>query len=159
MYFKRLSALERAATGMTHIGSISANDLTQATANTAQSFNLAAIPTDAVIEKTEARLIVPFKDASDAAFNSTTLDLGDTGSATRFQTAKQVNENGTEITQPVVSYTATAPYAASQFITANFNSMAAKALNDIDIGEVQFLFKISDFKEIHDYQPVTAMTK
>lgn len=159
MYFRPLSTLERAATGMTHIGAITANDLIQTTVNTAQSFNLAAIPLHAVVTMQEAKLITPFKDPADAAFNSTTVDIGDTGSATRWQTAQQVNENGTEITAPVFSNTGVGPYLASQFLTVNFNSMAAKALNNLKVGEIQFLYRILDLKALHDAQQTTVQTK
>lgn len=160
MYCKRLSLQETGNSGMTHIASISCNDLTQATVNTAQSLNVLALPTGAIVSEVEARLIVPFENTADAAFNSVTLDVGDTGSATRWFTAQQVNKNGAFIAVPILSATGVqGPYAASQFFTVNFNSIAAKALLALNKGEIQILFRVKDLKPIHDGQPTTASTK
>jgi hypothetical protein len=160
MQFKELATQEKAASDFTHMGVLTANDLTQATANTAQSFNVALMPVGSFIEKTLLRLVTPFKDASDAAYNSTTVDIGDTGLATRFATTQQVNENGTEISAPVVNIPASPTvYAASQYLTVNFNSMAAKSLNLIDVGELHVLVKINDSKKLSDAQPATGLTK
>ena len=159
MLFKPLSQQEIGQKEFTHMAVVTANDLTQATANTAQSFNVAALPVGSVIEKVVLRLITPFKDPADAAFNSDTVDVGDTGSATRYLTAQEVNENGTEITAPQYNATLGGPFAASQFLTIRFNSMAAKSLVNIKIGELHVFVKLSDYKPLSDAQPSTSLTK
>jgi hypothetical protein len=159
MLFKELATQEKAAFNMTHQGVLTANDLTQATAAAAQSFNLAALPVGAIIAGMWLRLITPFKDPADAAFNSDTVDVGDTGSATRFFTAQEVNENGTEITAPQYSTTQGGPYAASQFLTVRVNSMAAKSLSNVKIGELHVLVNIIDAKKLSDLQIATPLTK
>ena len=162
MYFKELSLQEKASLDVTHQGVITANDLSQATAAAAQSFNLAAIPVGATINGVWLRLITPFQVGGatpDPAFNSTTIDVGDTGSATRFATAQQANQNGAFITAPQYSGTLGGPYAANQFLTVNFNSMAGKSLANLNIGEVHVLVKIVDAKKLSDLQPATPLTK
>jgi len=161
MTFKELALQEKAALGVTHQAVVTANDLTQATAAAAQSFNLCAIPVGAIIAGVWLRLITPFQDAAtpDTGFNSTTVDVGDTGSATRFATAQQVNANGTFITAPQYNATAGGPYAASQFLTVNFNSMAAKSLNKLNKGEVHVLVNLIDAKKLSDLQFPTPLTK
>jgi len=159
MYFKELSLQEKAANNATHQLVVTANDLTQATANTAQSINVAALPVGCIIAGVWARLITSFQNPADAAFNSTTVDVGDTGSATRFLTAQQVNTNGTPISAPAYSPTQGGPYAANQFITVNFNSMAAKSLVNLKVGELHVLFNVIDVKKLSDLQAATPLTK
>lgn len=162
MYFKELALQEKSSLNVTHQGVITANDLNQATAAAAQSFNLAAIPVGAIIQGIWLRLITPFQvlgASPDPGFNSTTIDLGDTGSATRFATAQQVNANGSFITAPQYSGTLGGPYAASQFLTVNFNSMTGKSLANLNVGEVHVLVNIVDAKKLSDLQPATPLTK
>ena len=162
MTFKELALQEKSALDVTHQGVITANDLTQPTAAAAQSFNLAALPVGCVITAVWLRLITPFQKGGaspDAAFNATTVDVGDTGSATRFAAAQQVNANGAFITAPQFSATQGGPYAASQFLTVNVNSMAAKSLVNLNIGELHVLVKIVDAKKLSDQQTPTPLTK
>jgi hypothetical protein len=159
MTFKELALQEKSALDVTHQGVITANDLTQATAAAAQSFNMAALPVGSIITAVWLRLITPFQNPADAAFNATTVDVGDTGSATRFATAQQVNANGTPITVPQFSPTQGGPYAASQFLTVNFNSMAAKSLSNLKVGELHVLVKLIDAKKLSDQQTPTPLTK
>jgi hypothetical protein len=160
MTFKELATQEKAAVGFTHQLVMTANDLTMVTVNTAQSFNIAALPVGSIIDRALTRLVTPFKDVSDAAFNLTPISVGDTGSATRFCNAQELNENGTEITAPISTLIATpAPYAAGQFLTASFGSMAAKALKDIDVGEVHVFINLIDAKKLSDLQMATPLTK
>jgi len=163
MYFKELAIQEKAANNATHQLVITANDLTQTTVNTAQSFNVAALPVGSIIAGVWLRLITGFikgGSAADTGFNSTTVDIGDTGLATRFATAQQVNGNsGSVITAPVYSATQGGPYAASQFLTVNFNSMAAKALASLNTGELHILVNLIDAKKLSDLQIATPQTK
>lgn len=162
MNFKELSNQEKAALGVTHQAVITANDLTQTTANTAQTINLGLLPVGAIISGVWLRLVTPFKvggSSPDTGFNTTTVDVGDTGSATRFLTAQETNENGTEITAPQYNATLGGPYAASQYLTVKFNSMAAKSLSSLNTGELHVLANIVDAKKLSDLQPATPQTK
>lgn len=164
MLFGELSTQEKGSLDVTHRVVLTANDLSQPTANTAQSFNAALLPVGGIITGLWLRLIAGFQDArppsGDAAFNSTTVDIGDTGSATRFATAQQVNANsGSVIAAPVYSATQGGPYAASQYLTINVNSMAAKSLVNLSKGELHVFLKILDTKKLSDMTPATPLTK
>lgn len=144
--------------GMTHFAAITADALTQTTAATAQTITLATIPAGYYVIKSEMRLVKPFKDASDNAFNTTTASLGDgTGVATHIA-AKELNENGTEITTPQLNNTAVGPYAADSTLTITFNSMAAKSLNNIDVGEVHVLVQLFNPKGLSDVKRLSPIT-
>jgi hypothetical protein len=82
------------------------------------------------------------KDASDAAFNSTTMSFGDQDLATRFFAAVQTNENGAEV---IDSYenTAYGPYTGVKQITWTVNSMTAKSLSELDVGKAVLMFKLN----------------
>lgn len=129
--------------GFTHVAVIDADDLTMATANTVQDITLGTVPKGWVINKVMARLVTPFQDVSDAAYNSTTLIVGDAGSSNRYITSSQLNLNGTEITYPVYNNTAY-QVTADTAIVAEFGSMSAKSLSNLDKGEVHIFFQLID---------------
>ena len=131
--------------GMTHVATISANDLTETATNTAQTFTLCALKAGDIITKIAWRLKTPFKDASDAAYNNNTLSVGHTGDVAAHVAAIQVNENGTEVLQ---GFSNTAVhYAAADILTVTVNSMAAKSQVNLDVGEVEIFFGL--------YRPAT----
>jgi hypothetical protein len=111
---------------------ITANDLTQATVATAQAFTVVAIAKNDVILRAFGNPVVPFQNTLDPAFNSDTVSVGDTGSATRFTTATEANANGAFA--PVLGNTPFL-YAANDSLVITVNSMAAKALASINRGE------------------------
>lgn len=113
---------------------ITHEDLTEATANTAQAIDLVGAEAGDVVLASTFQLPTAFEDASDAAFNDVTLSLGDGASATALMAAKQVNVNGTEIL--TASDTTGKAYPAADTLKATFGSMSAKSLEDIDTGEV-----------------------
>jgi hypothetical protein len=73
------------------------------------------------------------------------LIVGDAGDTARFLASTQLNENGTEILAAAAP-PAKVPhaYAAATAVTATFASMADKALEDIDTGEVWIFLETSD---------------
>jgi hypothetical protein len=144
--------------GFTHMAIIDADDLTMATAATAQKIKLGPIPAGAYVHKVELRLVKPFKDASDAAFNTTAVTVGDNTAANTFITTKELNENGTEIVVPALQNTSTGPYTAADEIDITFNSMTGKKLVDIDVGEVHLLVQIFDPKRLSDVKALSAIT-
>lgn len=121
--------------GFTHCFSFGEGDLTETTANTAQAFTV-AIPVNTIIKDCLVLLDVPFEDTADAAFNSTAVTVGDSGSATRFMSATELNVNGTEITIKKMSGSATA-YPAADTLSISFASMAAKSLSSLNKGKVR----------------------
>jgi hypothetical protein len=144
--------------GFTHIAIVTADDLTEATANTAQDVSLGTVPKGWIINKTMARLVVPFEDKSDAAFNTTALVVGDAGSANRYITSAQMNRNGTEITIPQYNNTAYQTTAATE-ILANFAAMSAKSLVNIDKGEVHIFFQLIDTAILSELQSGATIVK
>ena len=158
MRFVELAALEKASMDFTHQWIISANDLTQTAVATAQSF-LVAIPTGANINEVELRLIIPFQNTGDAAFNSDTVSVGDTALATRWVSAVECNQNGAFITVPQFSNTLGGPYAASQNLVVTVNSMAAKALNNINRGELHVFVQLLNPAALSAMQLATPPSK
>lgn len=142
--------------GFTHIATITAGDLTQATANTAQTFDLGPIPAGTA-PQVEIRNTTPFKDASDAAFNTTTMSIGDTGSATSLLAAQELNVNGTEVT--VVRGTQAAVYTTANTFRVTVNAMAAKSLVNIDVGQVDILVKIENPQPLMNVKGAVTFSK
>jgi hypothetical protein len=142
MITRPLGTQEQAGNGgFTHESIVTADDLTQTTVAAAQTITLAVLATNDIILKVGWKLKTAFKDVSDAAYNTTTISIGDnTGVATHIA-AFEVNENGTEIFEKY-SNTAVGPYTAADKIAITFNSMAAKALFNIDTGEVHVFFQL-----------------
>jgi len=128
----------RIATGFTHVAEIVAADLTQVTAATAQTIELIPVALGSLVEKAAVLVETAFADASDTAFNSVTVEVGDGGSAARFLAAQQVNVNGTEVMAKGGTGTLHA-YTGTDTVDIKFNSMSDKSLVDIDTGKL-FVF-------------------
>ena len=125
---------------------ITSDDLTETTANTAQAIDLMAVAAGTVVRSAGFYLPTPLQDSSDAAFNSSTLSLGDGGSATALLTAQETNENGTEIV--CANSNTGKAYAAAATLKATFGSMSAKSLSDIDTGEVWVFVEYEDLTKL-----------
>lgn len=132
-----------AQNGYTHRARINAADCTTLALATAQTFDIGPIPLGAQVQvKIDTK--VPFKDASDAAFNDCALTVGDTDTANVFLTTTQLNENGTEVL--FKEGTLSAPYVAVKTIRCTIGSMTGKALFDLDIGLVYIYVKLVDLR-------------
>lgn len=146
MRFKPLTMEERAAQGFTHRLDINYDDIpTGIAVNTSTTFNTAPLPVlkaGDIVKRILIHLNPAFSDASDAAFNSTTLSVGDAGSATRYANAVQININGTEVITTFPGATENNIYTADSQLVVTLNSMAAKTLSDLDIGKLYILFNI-----------------
>lgn len=138
MRFYPLTTNERAELGLTHAVEITADDLTQLTANTAQTLTVPYIfSIGDYIERVTTFLKTPFQDISDAAFNSDTMSVGDSvGGVATILAAIELNLNGTEILNKTAVPTGTPAtgFTAASSLTVTINSMALKVLNDIDKG-------------------------
>ena len=98
MKTSNLTLNESAANGgFTHRIEIGHADLTETTTNTAQVLEALTLPAGAVVLNVAAKLITPFKDASDNAFNNVAIEIGDGADTDRYLASTQINENGTEI--------------------------------------------------------------
>lgn len=128
---------------------ITADDLTEAQANTAQEITLITLPAGTVVKSCAYYMPTAFEDASDNALNTTTLIVGDAGDADRFIDSTELNKNGTEIIASS-SNPSKVPYAyaASTAVVAKFGSMAAKKLSDVDTGEIRIFLETSDLTTI-----------
>jgi hypothetical protein len=139
----------KAAYGYTHMVTLDKADLaSQTTANTVQTVTILSLEAGDVIDHVAVKLATPFKDASDSAFNTTTLSLGVGGNTTRLLTATELNENGTEITYAVGTGATPLTFTASNSVTATFGSMTAKALSDIDTGEARVYLRLNKLSKL-----------
>lgn len=130
----------KAATGYTHEAVITHEDLTESTDNTAQVIDILDLDAGQTIEKIAWELETPFEDASDNAYNSTTLTMK--AGSTSLISAEQVNRNGTEVLRDRTDTPNTS--ASAETLTATFGSMTDKALEDIDTGEVHIFFRLEN---------------
>ena len=130
------------AGGFTHQVVITHADLTEATANTAQTLTGPTLPAGTTIPQVARRLKTAFKDAADAAFNTTTMSIGTAaGGATAVGAAVETNENGTEVITSFVD-TPVGPLAAETALTFVFSAMAGKNLAALTAGEIHILLQI-----------------
>lgn len=72
-------------------------DLKETADNTSQTLALLSLAAGKAVRFVKYDLPVPFKDASDAAFNSCAAIIGDGGDTDRFLALTELNENGTEV--------------------------------------------------------------
>jgi hypothetical protein len=141
MQVYELPAETKAATGYTHKAIVDHTDLTETTANTAQSITLLALAAGDVVHSGAYKLVTPFQDTTDSAFNTTAVTTNAAGSA--LISATETNVNGTEVFYK--AHTATAPLTATSASTvaASFASMSAKSLSALNAGEVHFFFSVN----------------
>lgn len=146
MKFAPLTIEERAASGMTHRLDFDVSDIPAGIAtNTAYTFNTAPLPVlkaGMVVKRIHFYLTTPLKNSADAAFNSTTINLGDGGSATRWMSGVQLNENGTEVITTFPGAAENTIYTGNSQIAIVLGSMAAKSLSDLNTGKFYCLFNI-----------------
>lgn len=147
MKFSSITNEEKTSSGgFTHRLDFSYRDITTGIANnTAKTWGagyLPALPISSFVAKTELHLTTPFKDASDSAFNSSTISFGDTTTATRFVNASEANENGTEVLNVVPGAVTNAIYTAAGQLQLTLNAMANKTVSDLDVGQAYILVEI-----------------
>ena len=137
-----LSTNEQADGGYTHCLVLEPADFADTTtADEDKTITIFTAMAGDVIEKSKLELVTAFKDASDAAFNSTLFTFGDEDDPDRFLSV-QVNENGTEVLSSFEN-TAYGPYTAAKDITITLESMAAKSLSNLDTGKLVLLFTLN----------------
>jgi hypothetical protein len=136
----------KAATGFTHKAIVTHVDLTETTADTDQTIALLSVVAGDVVQKAAFQLVTAFKDASDAAFNDTQVQVGDGNDTDEYIAATQVNENGTEVLFAANVNTVPFAYTAADTVDLLVESMTAKSLSNLDAGE------------IHIYLAVTKLT-
>jgi hypothetical protein len=143
-----LPAETKAATGFTHKAIVSHVDLTEATADTDQTIALLSVAAGDVVEKAAIKLVTPFKDASDSAFNDTKVQVGDGTDTDEYVAATQVNENGTEVLFAANVNTVPFAYTAADTVDLLVESMAAKSLSDLDAGEIHIYLAVTKLSSL-----------
>ena len=138
-----LPAETKAATGFTHKAIVTHVDLTLTTADADQTIALLSVAAGDVVEKAAYKLVTPFSDASDAAFNDTNVSVGDGGSTARFIASTEVNVNGTEVLFAANANTTAYVYTAADTVDLLVESMTAKSLSDLDAGEIHVYLAVT----------------
>lgn len=142
--------------GMTHVTVVTADDLTVTASNTAQSLSI-ALATGDILGAVEDSVVVNFQDASDTAFNSSTRSIGDNTAVTTHTAAAEANANGTVVPKKF-SNTSVGPYTSANTLKITFNAMAAKALVDIDKGELHVYFRLLRVADLDAAQNAVLIT-
>jgi hypothetical protein len=147
MKFSSITNEEKTSSGgFTHRLDFSYRDIPTGIANnTAKTWGAGYLPAVAasdIVFKTELHLTTPFKDASDSAFNTSTISFGDTTTATRFINASEANLNGTEVIDVEPGAVTNAIYTAAGQLQLTLNAMANKTVSDLDVGQAYILVEI-----------------
>lgn len=127
----------------THRIRVTHEDLTETTANTAQTIAIFDVVDGDCVTDAAIRLVTAFKDASDTALNTTTLIVGDGGDTARYIASAELNENGSEVlAKGGVAAKMPSAYVTTDTVDAIFGSMADKSLSDVDVGVVDIYLKV-----------------
>jgi len=118
-------------------------DLTNATDAAAQDITLITLPANSVVKSAATYLKTPFQLTGTVAYNSNALIVGDSGDTDRIIASQQLNVNGTEILAKAHASTTPFAYVAATAIVANFASMAAYDLAELDAGEVHIFLEVA----------------
>lgn len=133
------------AGGATHLIVVKYSDLATYTATASTptaTIELLAVEDGDFVRCIASRLRTAFADASDAAFNSTLVELGDGGDVDRLLVSQEVNSNGTEILAKQ-GVAAGFTFTGADTLDVKFTSTAGKALSDLDSGEIHFFVQIA----------------
>ena len=133
---------ERAATGFTHRINITHEDLTETTANTAQTIAIFTVAAGDVVNDAALAVTTPFEDASDNAFNTTTVQVGDGDDTDQYIASTEVNVNGTEVKYMACAADAQLASTAADTVDILVGSMTAKSLSNIDVGELDVFLSV-----------------
>lgn len=157
MLVRPLSTNERAEMpGFTHLAVVTADDLTATVVTTAQALTLCAVKNGDIIQRAIGVPVVPFQNSADATNNTTTVSLGDAGSATRHLAATEANANGTfarVIGSTMYLYTA----AGSLLLTVTPKSGTAP--NVINRGEYHVFFCLTRSDDVSNAVARAAISK
>jgi hypothetical protein len=158
MLVRPLTTNERAEIqGFTHVAIVTANDLTQATAATAQTLDIVALKAGDIIYRALGVPAVPFQATSDPTlFNSDTVSVGDTAGVATHCAAQEANVNGTVLRS--MGNTAKL-YAAADVLRVTFNSMTGKSLVNLNRGEYHVFFCLTRSDNLSNAIARTGMTK
>jgi hypothetical protein len=150
MIFRTLTTNERAETpGFTHVGVITADDLTSTTVTVAQLIQFCALVAGDQVLRVGWNLRVPFQNTADPAGDqATTASVGDAAAVGTHLAPAVVNVNGTEIIWRAGNTAVL--YTAADKLTCNFIPTTGKALSALNRGELHVFFSLSRLKQISD---------
>jgi hypothetical protein len=137
-----LNVNERAATGFTHRINITHEDLTETTANTAQTIAIFTVAAGDVVNDAALAVSTAFEDASDNAYNALAIVVGDGDDTDQYIVSTEVNKNGTEILYRACAVDAQLAYTAADTVDIVFPAMADKSLSNIDVGELDVFLSV-----------------
>lgn len=112
--------------------------------NQTRTIEAFSVSTKTAVHLVKSVLVTPFKDASDAAFNTTLIEVGDGSDTDRLLTSTQLNENGTEVLLKLG--TGAYVYTATDTVDLLLTPMATKIGDDLDTGKLRLYFKIHDHR-------------
>ena len=141
MVIEKLSNPETAQTGAQLRVFVSHEDLTEATANTAQTLPLFNVKKGTLVELVAMLLCEAFADQDDTAFNTAKVKIGDGVDDDRFLASTEINSNGAKIEGSAGTQSAFV-YTADDTVDLVVASMAEKSLSNIDKGKLMLLFKV-----------------
>jgi hypothetical protein len=160
MLVRPLTTNERAETpGFTHVARITADDLTNATAAAAQTIDLASLQKNDIILRVAGYIRVPFQNTLDAAFNSDTVSIGDTSGVAALAAAGEANANGTFVNTLGTVLTGGKIYTAADTLRVTFNSMAGKALVNLNRGEYFVFFALCRLADVANAMAAARISK
>jgi hypothetical protein len=161
MLVRPLTTNERAETpGFTHVARITADDLTNATAAAAQTIDLTVLFKNDIILRVAGYIRVPFQNTLDGAFNTTTVSIGDTSGVAALAAAGEANANAaTPVNTLGVVLTGGKIYTAADTLRVTFNSMAGKALVNLNRGEYFVFFALSRLSEVANAMAAARISK
>src|SRR4030095_4682700 len=113
--------------------------------NTAATYGagyLPALRASDIVKRVLLHITTPFQNTADAAFNTTTISVGDTTTATRFVNASESNLNGTEVLNVFPGAVENVIYTTTAQLQLTINSMAAKSISNLNAGQGYILFAI-----------------
>jgi hypothetical protein len=127
---------------------ITHEDLTESTDNTAQDITLITLPAYSVVKSAATYLKTPFKQTSDASYNSNTVIVGDAADDNRYIASQQINLNGTEILAQAQASTTPFANVAATAVVAKFAAMASYSLADLDAGEIHIFLEVAELDSL-----------
>ncbi len=121
---------------------ITHDDLTQATAATAQTLEVLKVANGQLVDLTDMQLVTPFEDTADAANNTTPITVGDGASTARYLASTELNLNGTEVLRKTGTGTRF-QYTAADTVDVVFTAPAAgKTLAALNKGELHLYLRV-----------------
>jgi len=119
-------------------------DLTTSADNTAQDITLITLPANSVIKSAATYLKTPFEKTGTSAYNNNVLIVGDSGDTDRVIASQQVNlNNASDVLAKAHASTIPFAYVGATAIVANFASMAAYDLAELDAGEIHIFLEVA----------------